>query len=169
MPCEFASLPKILNRCVHDGFYDRTAYRSGVTLATSSLARPVYLGGSGSQVISGLSTTFRTGSAHAMERGAIIQEIAALHVTLGRAHPLSDVGVSVSTQISGLRRLLSGWESTDKETGFWFRKAAEVCHLIRNHSIFHLKFMVGCGTPGYRRRERRYHGHAANFEGGSGG
>lgn len=102
-----------------------TAYRSGVTFATSSLAKPVYLGGLGPQVISGLSTTFRTGSAHAMERGAIIQDIAALHVTIGRAHPLLNPGVSVSTQISGLRRLLYGWESTHTETGFWFRKAAE--------------------------------------------
>lgn len=84
------------------------------------------LGGSGPQVISGLSTTFRTGSAHAIEQGAIIQDVAALHVAVGRAHPLLREGVSVSTQIAGLRRLLYGWESIDKETGFWFRKAAEV-------------------------------------------
>jgi hypothetical protein len=64
-----------------------------------------------------------------MERGAIVQDVAALHVVVGRAHPLSNPGVSVSTQIAGLRRLLYGWESTDKETGFWFRKAAEVSQL----------------------------------------
>ncbi|RDB22753.1 hypothetical protein Hypma_010022 [Hypsizygus marmoreus] len=101
------------------------AYRSGVTVATSSLARPYYLDGSAAHVISGLSTTFRTGAAHAMEHGAIVQDIAALHVHIGRAHPLIGSGVSVSTQIAGLRRLLFGWESTEKETGYWFRKAAE--------------------------------------------
>jgi len=61
-----------------------------------------------------------------MEKGAIIQDIVALHAAVKRAHPLLNPGVSVSTQISGLRRLLYGWESTDKETGLWFRKAAEV-------------------------------------------
>ncbi|KAF8640067.1 hypothetical protein AX17_001308 [Amanita inopinata Kibby_2008] len=102
------------------------AYRSGVTLATSSLSKPVYMSGHGSHIISGLSTTFRTGSAHAMERGAIIQDIAALHIVLGRPNPLtSGSKVSVSTQIAALRRLLYGWEGTDKETGDWFRKAAE--------------------------------------------
>jgi hypothetical protein len=125
MPCELTTCK--FSRSIHKAFYDRTAYRSGVTLATSSLARPVYLGGSGAQVLSGLSTTFRTGSAHAMERGAIVQDTAALHITIARAHPLLSAGASVSTQISGLRRLLQGWENTDKETGFWFRKAAEVC------------------------------------------
>jgi hypothetical protein len=93
------------------------------------MTKTVYLGGLNSQVICGLSTAFRTGSAHAMEQGAIVQDIAALHVTVGKAHPLLNPGVSVSTQIAGLRRLLNGWESTDKETGFWFRRAAEVCCL----------------------------------------
>jgi hypothetical protein len=102
-----------------------TAYRSGVTLATSSLAKPIYLAGPESHIISGLSVSFRTGSAHAMQRGAIVQDVAALHVVLGRSFPLLK-GVSVSTQLAGLRRLLYGWESQDKETGLWFRKAAEV-------------------------------------------
>lgn len=61
-----------------------------------------------------------------MERGAIVQEVAALHVVLGRSQPMVAGGVSVSTQIATLRRLLNGWESRDKETGYWFRKAAEV-------------------------------------------
>src|SRR5260221_6949969 len=46
------------------------AYRAGVAIATSSLAKPFYLGGSETHIISGLSTTFRTGAAHAMQRGA---------------------------------------------------------------------------------------------------
>ncbi|KAF8969443.1 carbohydrate esterase family 9 protein [Flammula alnicola] len=84
-----------------------TAYRSGVTLATSSLAKPIYLYGPDAHIISGLSVAFRTGSAHVMQRGAIIQDVTALHV------------------IAGLRRLLYGWESNDHETGAWFKKAAE--------------------------------------------
>ncbi|KDR83960.1 hypothetical protein GALMADRAFT_236481 [Galerina marginata CBS 339.88] len=103
-----------------------TAYRAGVTLATSSQARPIYLAGPDAHIISGLSTAFRTGSGHAMQRGAIIQDVAALHVVLGKPYPLqSQRGISVSTQLAGLRRLLYGWESGDKETGAWFRKAAE--------------------------------------------
>ncbi|TFK22333.1 hypothetical protein FA15DRAFT_706442 [Coprinopsis marcescibilis] len=102
-----------------------TAYRSGVTLATSSLGPPNYIAGASSHFLSGLSTAFRTGAAHAMEPGAIVQEVVALHVVLGRTHPMMQTTVSVSTQIAGLRRLLHGWESRDKETGYWFRKAAE--------------------------------------------
>jgi hypothetical protein len=59
-----------------------------------------------------------------MQRGAIVQDVVALHVVLGRSYPVLK-GVSVSTQLAGLRRLLYGWESRDKETGLWFRKAAE--------------------------------------------
>ena len=70
--------------------------------------------------------TFRTGSSHAMEQGAIVQDVVALHVVLGRSQPVAPGGVSVSTQIAALRRLLYGWESRDRETGYWFRKAAEV-------------------------------------------
>lgn len=101
----------------------RTAYRSGVTLATTALAKPISL--SRGHFVSGLSTTFGTGSKHAMERGAIVQDVVALHVVLGRSSPLLPKSVSVSTQMAALRRLLYGWESTDKETGIWFRKAAE--------------------------------------------
>ncbi|KAF8622060.1 hypothetical protein AX15_007211 [Amanita polypyramis BW_CC] len=102
------------------------AYRSGVTYATSSLIKRSYIGNRGPHIISGLSTTFRTKSAHAMERGAIIQDVAALHVVVGRPNPLLQSSrISVSTQMAALRRLLYGWEGQDKETGDWFRKAAE--------------------------------------------
>lgn len=55
----------------------------------------------------------------------MIQDVASLHVVLGKSNPIIR-GVSVSTQIAGLRRLLYGWESRDEETGTWFRRAAEV-------------------------------------------
>jgi hypothetical protein len=62
-----------------------------------------------------------------MERGAILQDVAALHVAVGRPYPLvGKGGVSVSEQIAALRRLLYGWERKDTETGFWFKRAAEV-------------------------------------------
>jgi len=102
----------------------RIAYRSGVTLGTASLARPIYLGGPNAHIIAGLSVTFRTGAGHAMQRGAIIQEVAALHIVMGKSQPALR-GISVSTQMAGLRRLLYGWESRDKETGYWFRQASE--------------------------------------------
>lgn len=60
-----------------------------------------------------------------MQRGAIVQEVAALHVSIGKPHPLLK-SVSVSTQIAALRRLLYGWESSEKQTGHWFKQAAEV-------------------------------------------
>ncbi|KAG6880354.1 hypothetical protein C0992_007765 [Termitomyces sp. T32_za158] len=86
-----------------------TAYRSGIVLATSSLSKPYYL----------------DGSFHALERGAIVQDVTALHVHIGRVHPLLGKGVSVSTQIAALRRLLFGWETKAQETGYWFKQAAE--------------------------------------------
>ncbi|KAJ7684011.1 carbohydrate esterase family 9 protein [Mycena rosella] len=99
-----------------------TAYRAGVTYGTTSVMKPL----GGNSVIGGVSTVFCTGSAHAMEQGAIIQTFAALHVGIHRAHPLSrNRPVSVSSQIAGLRRLLYGWESQETETGKWFKRAAE--------------------------------------------
>jgi len=100
-------------------------------MATSFLARPFFLGVYGSNMIAGVSATFRTGASHAMERGGILQDATALHIFLGRSHPLFPGGrPSVSTQISTLRRLLYGWETQERETGEWFRKAAEVSDLL---------------------------------------
>jgi hypothetical protein len=63
-----------------------------------------------------------------MEPGAIVQDISSLHIAVGRAS--NKAAISVSTQIAALRRLLYGWESTDTETGFWFKRAAEVCSYL---------------------------------------
>lgn len=80
-------------------------------------------------MISGLSVTFHTGAAHALEHGAIINPVTALHISLVRPHPYGAgrvlPPVSVSTQVAALRRLLLNGESTDTETGKWFKKAAE--------------------------------------------
>ncbi|PBK72727.1 carbohydrate esterase family 9 protein [Armillaria solidipes] len=95
----------------------KVAYRSGVTAATSFLAGPQ---GAHTRVILGLSTTFRTGSAHSMQYGAVIQDVTALHIAIAPT-----LGVGVSDQVAALRHLLFGWESTETETGLWFKRAAE--------------------------------------------
>lgn len=96
-------------------------------MATSVLARPFFLSVYGDNMIAGVSATFRTGASHAMERGAVLQDATALHIIMGRSHPLfPKKRPSVSSQIATLRRLLYGWESNERETGEWFKKAAEV-------------------------------------------
>ncbi|KAJ6616478.1 carbohydrate esterase family 9 protein [Mycena sp. CBHHK59/15] len=71
------------------------AYRSGVT---SAITAP-----SSSGFLAGLSTVFSTAAAHKLVDGAVIQEVAALHVALSLSS-----GISVSTQIATLRSLLLG-------------------------------------------------------------
>ncbi|KAK0206400.1 carbohydrate esterase family 9 protein [Desarmillaria ectypa] len=99
----------------------KVAYRSGVTAATSVSAgtQGVY-----TRVVLGLSTTFRTGSAHSMQYGAVIQDVTALHIAIAPPTAGKD-RVGVSDQVAALRRLLFGWESTETETGLWFKRAAE--------------------------------------------
>ncbi|KAJ6532734.1 carbohydrate esterase family 9 protein [Mycena vulgaris] len=70
-------------------------YRNGVTSAVTAPSSRGFL--------SGLSTVFSTAAAHKLVDGAVIQEIAALHVALSLSS-----GISVSTQIATLRGLLLG-------------------------------------------------------------
>ncbi|KAG5648502.1 hypothetical protein DXG03_003113 [Asterophora parasitica] len=70
------------------------AYQAGVTTAIVAPATRGFL--------SGLSTVFSTGAAHKLARGAIVQDVAALHVKVGSS------SASVSTQIGTLRHLLLG-------------------------------------------------------------
>lgn len=102
-------------------FTIRSAYEAGVTYAVASLA-------SYSGLIGGLSTVIRTGARHALEKGAIIQDVAALHVTVER-DPWGSVYVSTSTQINVLRQLLLGSHkgvANDSATGYWFGKVTNV-------------------------------------------
>ncbi len=104
----------------------RVAHRAGVTYATTSFVRsPVFLR---DQFMGGLSATFRTGAPHALDRTAIIKPVTALHVSIGRAPPISFTpnAASLSTQIATLRHLLLDGEDTRTQTGDWFKKAAEV-------------------------------------------
>lgn len=83
----------------------RLAYRSGVTTA---IVAPVARG-----LISGLTAAFSTGSAHKLQKGAVVQDATALHVIVSFNSP-----ISVSTQIATLRRLLLGGGSGDLGTQF---------------------------------------------------
>ncbi|KAG6841872.1 hypothetical protein C0991_005602 [Blastosporella zonata] len=85
------------------------AYRAGVTTAVVAPSSKGFL--------SGLSTMFSTGAAHKLVPGAVVQDIAALHVTVG------DSSVSISTQIATLRRLLFG--GGEGELAERFRKVVE--------------------------------------------
>ncbi|OAX43328.1 composite domain of metallo-dependent hydrolase [Rhizopogon vinicolor AM-OR11-026] len=78
------------------------AYRAGVTMGITAP--------SSSGLIAGLSTVFSTGAAHRLENGAVIQDVAALHVQIGH----SNKGPSVSTQIAALRNMLLGDETSSR-------------------------------------------------------
>ncbi|KAH7928042.1 hypothetical protein BV22DRAFT_1083961 [Leucogyrophana mollusca] len=72
------------------------AYRSGVTAAVVAPKSRGFL--------SGLSTVFATGAAHKLEKGAVIQDVAAIHIAIGHGNS----GPSVGTQIAALRHELLG-------------------------------------------------------------
>lgn len=82
-------------------------------------------------VFGGLGVGFSLGAAHKLERGAIIQEITAIHMTATRS--LS--GPSVSTQIALLRRLLL--RPVDGPSKRWFQKVTNV-----NLGVFSLFFSL---------------------------
>ncbi|RDB22990.1 Imidazolonepropionase [Hypsizygus marmoreus] len=70
------------------------AYRAGVTQAiTAPLANGF---------LAGLSATIDTGASSAVQKGAVIQDETALHISISL-----NLGISVSTQIATLRRLLN--------------------------------------------------------------
>ncbi|KAJ7485560.1 amidohydrolase-domain-containing protein [Mycena latifolia] len=86
------------------------AYRGGVG---SAITAP---GGSG--VFRGLSVSFSLGARHKLEKGAVIQDVVAVHISISPRFPSS-----VSTQIATLRRLLL--EPPKSEKQFSFKQAAD--------------------------------------------
>ncbi|KAJ4478297.1 hypothetical protein J3R30DRAFT_3890154, partial [Lentinula aciculospora] len=123
---DVGGIVRAFDALMFDTRHARMAYRFGVTTATSSLAKPHHLYANDDSMIWGLSTTFDTNAAHALEPDAIIQAETALHVRITR--PRFDArgpAIGVSSQLAALRRLLYGWESRDTDTGVYFRKAAE--------------------------------------------
>lgn len=64
--------------------------------------------------------SFSLGASNGLEAGAVIQDVAGLHVAVKHfSKP------SVSSQVAALRRLLLG--EHDSALGFWFKKVVEVC------------------------------------------
>ncbi|OCH88880.1 composite domain of metallo-dependent hydrolase [Obba rivulosa] len=86
------------------------AYRSGVTVGITAPSHSGFLGG--------LTTAFSLGSAHKLERGALVQNITAVHVSFGRS-----VIPSISTQVAALRSLLQG--HTEGDHAKWFRLVSQ--------------------------------------------
>jgi hypothetical protein len=121
----------------------RSAHEAGVTYAVASLA-------SYSGLIGGLSATIRTGAHHALEKGAIVQEVTALHVTIERYPSVLGPGyASISTQVHVLRNLLLGSHkgvASDSATAHWFRKVAHVSK-FSSHSC---RLYVTFDLPPYR-------------------
>lgn len=93
MPCEHRSPNEITHTVLTHHCPCRLAYRHGVTLAVTAPLHSSFLGG--------LSAAFSLGSPHKLEDGAIVQDVAAVHIKI------APEGVpSVSTQIAALRNLL---------------------------------------------------------------
>ncbi|GLB37488.1 putative carbohydrate esterase family 9 protein [Lyophyllum shimeji] len=110
------------------------AYRAGVT---TGIVAPVSDG-----FLSGLSTAFSTGAAHKLAKGAVVQEVAALHVAVGSS------SASISTQIAALRRLLLGNGEGDLAQRFRDVTQGKLPLVVQVHSadvmasIIHIKQQV---------------------------
>ncbi|TDL29918.1 hypothetical protein BD410DRAFT_823894 [Rickenella mellea] len=63
------------------------AYRSGITLGVTSIGSSTLFGGP-SSTFGGLSVSFNPGAENAMEDGAIVKRITALHLSVSPAYPL---------------------------------------------------------------------------------
>ncbi|KZT72052.1 carbohydrate esterase family 9 protein [Daedalea quercina L-15889] len=86
------------------------AYRAGVT---KGITAPAHRG-----FYAGLGTSFFTGATNRLDRGAVLQEATAVHITVRPA----SFG-SISTQIATLRRLLL--RPIEGDSGDWFRGVGE--------------------------------------------
>ena len=73
---------------------------------TTAISAPVTYG-----FLGGLGVAFSTGARHGLEDGAVVRPVTALHVHVGPAR-----GVSISTQIATLRKLLTDGA---KHGAFW--------------------------------------------------
>lgn len=82
-----------------------------------------------SSFIHGLSFAFSPRAPHYLAPNAILQEVTALHLTVGHSYGLD---LSISTQIAVLRKLLQG---KTKDEGRWWEKVArgELPVVIKTH------------------------------------
>ncbi|KZS92638.1 carbohydrate esterase family 9 protein [Sistotremastrum niveocremeum HHB9708] len=94
-------LPRAVDGLQFGGRDSLLAYRSGVTRAITAPAHEGFL--------AGLSTYFSVGASHRFEKGAVLEDIVAVHVALGHYGRMPyDTKSSISTQIGSLRYLLTG-------------------------------------------------------------
>lgn len=84
------------------------AYRAGVTTAITA---PTH-----TRFYSGVSAVFSLGALHKMDQGAVIQDVAGLHVSISHFGGTP----SISSQIGVLRRLLL--EPPKGESAHWFQR-----------------------------------------------
>jgi len=89
----------------------RLAYRAGVTAGITSPLTDGFL--------SGLGTAFGTGLPHRLEKGALLQDVTALHFDLTSSKP------SVSTHIAALRNLFLG--QSEGELAVQIKEVISVC------------------------------------------
>lgn len=94
----------------------RLAYRAGVT---AGIAAPIHR-----YFAKGLGTAFSLGAGHKLEDGAMLQDVAALHVAINNGYIFEADGPSISTQVATLRRLLFG--HGEGELGARFKEVYEV-------------------------------------------
>ncbi len=109
-------------------FYNRLAYRAGVTAGISPPASSGFL--------SGLGTAFATGALHNLSKGAVLQEETALLISIGAV-----TKPSVSTQISVLRRLLNG--EGEGDLGKAFKKIVKVRPFTSSRLHRHSRLLSG--------------------------
>lgn len=100
---------------------------------------------------SGLSTAFNTGLPHRLAKGAVVQDIAALHITIDSHKP------SVSTQIAALRNLLQG--GGEGELATRFEDVVQVS-IYESNFLQYIVLIVRAGEIAscYSSSQRRYHG-----------
>ncbi|KAF6761228.1 hypothetical protein DFP72DRAFT_959128 [Ephemerocybe angulata] len=96
------------------------AYRAGATVGITAPESNGFLGG--------LSVAFNTGSPHKLAKGAILQDVTAIHVTVDSGDS------SISTQIAALRNLLYGHGEGEIKQAFHDVVEGRIPLVIKVHS-----------------------------------
>lgn len=137
-------------RVILADFVNSLAYRGGVA---SAITAPAGFG-----VFQGLSVSFSLGARNKLEKGAVLQEIVAVHISIS-----STFASSVSTQIATLRRLLLDAPKNEHEFGF---KQASEASILLTTSAPGLINSIGFYPPGRYRKFCRHHRKSAVTEAG---
>lgn len=121
------------------------AYRSGVTVGVVS---PQSVG-----LVSGLGVAFSTGAEHKLKKGALVQDITAVHVGIYHS------GVpSISTQITALRNLLHGKAKGALGHAFSLVTKGKIPLVIRAHDADTIASLIKL-----KKEIESHHGHSLRF------